>query len=331
MRGMTIRWGIIGCGDVCEVKSGPGFQKAEGSALVAVMRRDRAKAADFARRHGVPRFHDDAAALVADPEVDAIYVATPPSSHLEYTQLAASAGKPVYVEKPMSTTRAACEQMIAACARASVPLFVAYYRRALPRFVRVKQLLEAGAIGEVRGVSTLLTQPAPPAHHDRQALPWRVRPEIAGGGLFLDLAAHTLDLLDHLLGPISHAQGHASNRGGLYDAEDTVSGELSFASGVSGVGLWSFVAGQRIDRTEIFGSEGRISFATFDEAPVVLENAQGRQELTIAHPPHVQQPLIQLVVAALRGQGVCPSTGESAARTSGVMDQLLASYRQRQR
>jgi predicted dehydrogenase len=295
------------------------------------MRRDRAKAADYARRHGVPRFYDDAAKLVADPEVDAVYVATPPSSHLEYTLLAATAGKPVYVEKPMSTTRAACDQMIAACARAGVPLYVAYYRRALPRFVRIKELLDSGAIGQVRGVSTTLTQPAPAAHHDRQALPWRVQPAIAGGGLFLDLAAHTLDLLDHFLGPITAVQGQASNRGGLYDAEDTVTGTFTFASGVTGVGLWSFVAGQRLDRTEIFGSEGRISFATFDEAPVVLENATGRQELTIAHPAHVQQPLIQLVVAALAGRGVCPSTGESAARTNGVMDQLLASYRQRTR
>jgi 1,5-anhydro-D-fructose reductase (1,5-anhydro-D-mannitol-forming) len=325
----VIRWGIIGCGDVCEVKSGPGFQKAEGSALVAVMRRDRAKAADYARRHGVGRFYDDAAALIADPQVDAVYVATPPSSHLEYTLLAAQAGKPVYVEKPMSTTRAACEQMIAACARAQVPLFVAYYRRALPRFVRVKELIDSGAIGQVRGVSTVLTQPAPPAHSDRQALPWRVRPEIAGGGLFLDLAAHTLDLLDHMLGPITQARGAASNRGGLYDAEDTISAQLGFASGITGVGFWSFVSGQRLDRTEIFGSSGRISFATFDEAPVVLETAAGREELTIAHPPHVQQPLIQLVVAALSGRGTCPSTGDSAARTNGVMDQLLADYRQR--
>src|SRR6185436_2348451 len=100
MPGMdTIRWGAIGCGDVCEVKSGPGFQKAAGSQLVAVMRRDRDKAADFARRHGVPRFYADAEALIADPEVNAIYVATPPSTHMLYTKMAAAAGKPVYVEK----------------------------------------------------------------------------------------------------------------------------------------------------------------------------------------------------------------------------------------
>jgi 1,5-anhydro-D-fructose reductase (1,5-anhydro-D-mannitol-forming) len=325
----TIRWGIIGCGDVCEVKSGPAFQKVPGSALVAVMRRDREKAADYARRHGVPRSYDDANALIADPEVDAVYVATPPGSHAAYAQLVARAGKPVYVEKPMATTRAECDAMIAACAAAQVPLFVAYYRRALPRFVRVKALIDEGAIGEVRGLCTVLTQPPAPTHLDPAQLPWRVDPAIAGGGLFLDLAAHTLDLCDHLLGPIARATGHASNRGGHYAAEDTIGAQLTFASGVTGVGFWSFVAGQRLDRTEIFGSRGRISFATFDEVPVVLETASGREELVIPHPAHVQQPLIQLVVDALAGRGTCPSTGESAARTNGVMDQLLAGYRDR--
>src|SRR5258706_10250264 len=96
-RDKVIRWGIIGCGDVTEVKSGPALQRATGSALVAVMRRDRAKAEDYARRHGVARAYDDGAALIEDPDVDAVYVATPPSSHLDYALAAAKAGEPVYV------------------------------------------------------------------------------------------------------------------------------------------------------------------------------------------------------------------------------------------
>ncbi len=98
----VIRWGIIGCGDVTEVKSGPGFQKAQGSALVAVMRRDRARAEDYARRHGVPRAYGEADALIADPEVDAIYIATPVSSHCALALQVAAAGKPCLVEKPMA-------------------------------------------------------------------------------------------------------------------------------------------------------------------------------------------------------------------------------------
>src|SRR5882672_3909851 len=158
-RDHVVRWGIIGCGDVTEVKSGPALQRATGSALVAVMRRDRAKAEDYARRHGVARAYDDAAALIADPEVDAVYVATPPSSHQDYALAAAQAGKPVYVEKPMARSHAECRSMIDGCARADVPLFVAYYRRALPRFLKVKQLIDDGALGEVRLVNVSLWQP----------------------------------------------------------------------------------------------------------------------------------------------------------------------------
>jgi 1,5-anhydro-D-fructose reductase (1,5-anhydro-D-mannitol-forming) len=325
----TIRWGIIGCGDVCEVKSGPGLQKAAGSALVAVMRRDRDKAADYARRHGVPRFYDDAAALIADPEVDAVYVATPPSTHAPYTRMAAAAGKPVYVEKPMAPTRADCDEMIAACAAARVPLFVAYYRRALPRFVRIKEILDAGTLGTVHTVSTTLWVPTDRAHQDPATLPWRVRPEIAGGGLFLDVGSHTLDLLDHLLGPISDVSGRASNRGGLYGAEDTVTGHFAFASGAHGTGNWCFVASHRVDRTELVGSRGRLTFATFDDAPLIIETEAGRQELRIPHPPHVQQPLIQTIVDALGGRGACPSTGESGARATAVMDAMLGGWRRR--
>ena len=136
----TIRWGIIGCGDVTEVKSGPGFQKADNSSLVAVMRRTGALAKYYAQRHGVPKWYDDAAALVHDSEVDAIYVATPPASHKEYTLLAARVGKPVYVEKPMALNFEGRQEMLTACQAAGVHLFVAYYRRALPRFLNIKDL-----------------------------------------------------------------------------------------------------------------------------------------------------------------------------------------------
>jgi len=322
-----VRWGMIGCGDVAEVKSGPGLQKARGSRLVAVMRRDRARAEDYARRHGVPRFYDDGAALIADPEVDAVYIATPPSSHRSYAEQAAAAGKPVYVEKPMATTHAECLAMIAACERARVPLFVAYYRRALPRFLKVKELLAAGAIGEARLVTITLRQPVDPRQTDRANLPWRVVPAVAGGGLFLDLASHTLDLCDSFFGPVTEASGVAANQAGLYDAEDIVAAHLRFASGVVGVGSWCFTAGDRLDGVEIVGSQGTLTFATFDEVPVVLTRGGASESFVIPHPPHIQQPLIQSIVDTLGGRGECPSTGVTGARTSWVMDQVLAEYR----
>jgi predicted dehydrogenase len=323
----TIRWGIIGCGDVTEVKSGPGFQKASQSELVAVMRRTGALAKDYAQRHGVPRWYDKAEDLINDPEVDAVYIATPPSSHKEYTLLSAQAAKPVYVEKPMALNFGECQAMIQACRAAAVPLFVAYYRRALERFLHIKQLVDTQAIGEVRFVGITLYQPLAAEELDPQALPWRVNSEVAGGGRFVDLASHMLDFLDYLLGPIGSVHGFASNQAHRYPAEDIVTGTFMFESGVHGVGTWCFSAFERCDRTEIVGTEGKISYSTFDAQPVVVTRADGRTEHALDYPPHIQQSLIQLIVDELNGIGRCPSTGESGARTSRVMDQMIEDVR----
>lgn len=327
----TIRWGIVGCGDVTEVKSGPGFQKARSSSLAAVMRRNGNLAKDYAQRHGVPNWYDDAHALIHDLDVNAIYIATPPSSHKEYTIMAAEAGKPVYVEKPMAVNFAECQEMIDACSTAGVSLYVAYYRRALQRFLKIKELVDDGAIGTVRFVSITLYQPVQPQSLDSSNLPWRVLPEIAGGGIFLDLAAHQLDFLDYLLGPIRSAQGFAGNQAGLYPAEDIVNGSFVFESGVQGVGSWCFTAFEELDRTEIVGDSGRISYSTFDAEPILLTTAEGISEITVGYPAHIQQPLIQTVVDDLLGVGHCPSSGKSGARTTWVMDQMLAGYRDRKK
>lgn len=322
-----VRWGIIGVGDVTEVKSGPGFQQAEGSQLVAVMRRDGAKAQDWARRHGVPRWYDDADALIEDPEVDAVYVATPPDSHRAYALRVAAAGKPVYVEKPMARTAAECEEMVAACVAADVPIFVAYYRRALPRFRTVADLIADGAVGEPRAVCVRLQHAAPAPVPAGGEVPWRLRPEVSGGGLFVDLGSHTLDLLDMLLGPVTDVRGVAANQGRHHDAEDLVAATLTFASGVRGVGLWSFDAQERRDEVEVVGTGGSLRFSSFGAEPLRLTTASGTREIDAPYPATVQLPLIQTVVDALRGRGECPSTGRSALRTARVVDALLAEVR----
>lgn len=319
----VIRWGMIGCGDVTEVKSGPGFQKAEHSSLVAVMRRNGDLARDYARRHGVPRWYDDAAGLISDPEVDAVYIATPPSSHKAYTLMSAAAGKPVYVEKPMALNLSECQKMIEDCRSAGVPLWVAYYRRALPRFLKIRELIESRAIGEVRFVNVSLYQPTAPEDLDSELPPWRVVPEIAGGGRFVDLASHTLDFLDYILGPIAEVSGGASNQAGRYAAEDIVTGTFKFASGAHGVGAWCFSSFDNFDTTEIVGNEGKLSFSTFGTEPVRLTTRADVREFSFDPPQHIEQPLIQTVVDELNGIGKSPSTGETAARTSWVMDRML--------
>ena len=243
----VIRWGIIGCGDVTEVKSGPGFQKAAGSKLVAVMRRNAALAQDYAKRHGVPKWYADADTLINDPEVDAVYIATPPGSHLEYALRVAAAGKPAHVEKPMARNTAECDQMIAAFARARLPLFVAYYRRAQPRFLKVKSLLDEGALGQVTSIAYHFTEPrhAAPAGALTQvhaqstaahtsAQPWRLEAENAGGGFFLDIGSHTLDLIDFFFGALENVSGHASNFASSYDVEDTLAMSFRTSNGIPG-------------------------------------------------------------------------------------------------
>lgn len=318
----TIRWGIIGCGDVTEIKSGPGFQKSSGSELVAVMRRNGALAKDYSERHNVPKWYDNADKLIHDPDVDAVYIATPPSSHKKYTLAAAGAGKPVYVEKPMALNHRECVEMIDACKNNKVPLFVAYYRRALPRFLRIKSLIDQKVIGEIRSVNIRFYQT--PSEKDlTKGDNWRVDPSIAGCGYFCDLGSHMIDLLQFYFGKIITASGFHSNRAGLYNAEDTVNAIFSFENGIHGTAVWCFVAGENIDQTEIIGSKGRIIYSTFSSDPIILISGGKQEEIKIDNPEHVAQPLIQMIVDELLGKGKSPSNGKSGASTAWAMDKIL--------
>lgn len=319
----SIRWGIIGCGDVTEKKSGPGFQKAKGSSLVAVMRRDGKKAADYAKRHKVPRWYDDAQKLIEDPEVDAIYIATPPYAHMEYTLRAAEAGKPVYCEKPLGMSSEESRKMISFCKEKGVPFFVAYYRRALPKFLQIKALLEDGAIGEIRHAHIAIHQSISELDK-QQGGTWRVRPEISGGGLILDVGSHALDLLDWYFGPIKEAQGFAVNQSKTYVAEDIVSGSWKHATSIVGSGLFCFNSYKDEDTTTITGSEGELLYSVFaNDEPIILRTKEGEQIIEVAKPPeHIAQPLIQTIVDELLGKGICPAPGEIGSRTDWVMEKL---------
>jgi len=326
----TIRWGIIGCGDVTEVKSGPGFRKAANSQLLAVMRRDGALAADYARRHGVARWHDDADAIIHAPDIDAVYVATTPESHRDYVLRCAAAGKPVLVEKPMAIDLGQCTEMIAACEAAGVPLWVAYYRRALPRFLAVRDLVQDGAVGPVRMVVSRQFQPLkPPAEMNPGSPPWRIDPARSGGGLFVDMASHTLDFLDFVFGPIESVRALAGNQAGAYKAEDIVTASYRFASGVYGSGAWCYAADRDEECNEIIGANGRIRFSTMKPVPIRVMRGDAVEEIPIDDPPHVHQPLIATIVDELNGRGTCPSTGVSGARTTRVIDDILRDFRAR--
>lgn len=317
-----VRWGILGCGDVTEKKSGPAFNKVEGSRLSAVMRRDAAKAEDYARRHEVPLWFSDADELIACPEVNAVYIATPPGSHCELALKVAAAGKPCYVEKPMARTADECERMVEAFQQADLLLFVAFYRRSHPHFQFIKQLIEKGEMGALRELHyrfTCAAQLNPEAINE-----WRYQPEFSGGGLFWDLGSHALDLFDYWMGPLERIQGRVRNFSGRGKVEEWAT--LHFEAGsVSGECSWNFVSSRHEDAINLVFEKGTVDCSCFGPPTLTMTDLQGQQSIReFTLPENVQLHLIENIVSVLR-EGATPlSTGVSGMRTNRVIDLVAA-------
>ena len=327
-----LRWGFIGCGEVTEKKSGPAFSEVEGSCVEAVMSRSEQRARTYAVTHGIRKWYTDAQEPIDDPDVNAIYVATPPSSHATYAIMAMKTGKPVYVEKPLAGSYDDCARINRISEQTGVPCFVAYYRRYLPYFQKVKDIVKTGQIGKVLNVQIRYTEPLRAADAEAirtgSPLPWRLQPEIAGGGYFYDMAPHQLDLLQDMFGVILEASGICANRGGLYEAEDSVSACFRFENGLPGSGSWCYVAHEsaREDCIEIIGTEGQVSFSVFDYNPIRLQTSQGDELITVPNPPYVQYPLIKNVIEHLQGLGICTCTSVSATPVNWAMDRILSKF-----
>ena len=321
-----INWGFIGCGEVTEKKSGPAFNEVEGSQVVAVMSRSENKARSYAERHHIRKWYTDAQELIDDPDVNAVYIATPPSSHATFAIMSMRAGKPVYIEKPLAASYNDCIRINRVSEQTGVPCFVAYYRRYLPYFQKVKEILESGTIGKVINVQIRFS--VPPRDLDYKSgkeQPWRLQPDIAGGGYFYDLAPHQIDLLQNLFGVITRAHGYPANRMGLYKAEDTVSACFFFESGVTGSGSWCFVGHEsaKEDCIEIIGDKGSLSFSVFTYEPIVLVTSEGKESITVPNPSYVQLPMIKHVIEHLQGIGHCDCTSVSATPVNWVLDRVL--------
>jgi len=309
---------MIGAGDVAEVKSGPAFQKVKNSQLVALMRRNAEKAADFARRHQVPEWYDNAAKMLEQADINAVYIATPPDSHLKYALMALEAGKDVYLEKPMAMSVEECRMINKAVAQSSCRLVVAHYRRALSAFQKVKNLLEEGAIGTPKLALLRILQPAKSSIIAQTETNWRVQPEVSGGGLFHDIAPHQIDLMLHYFGKPSSFSGDSLNQAQLNEADDTVNGSIIFENQTLFQGTWCFSAPEAFTQEEvqIIGSEGKITF-TFYGSEIHLQQGNQQQTFSFEHPPHIQQPMIEQVVHYFRGEAEnpCPSeVGEEVIR-----------------
>ena len=321
-----INWGFIGCGEVTEKKSGPAFNEVEGSQVVAGMSRSENKARSYAERHHIRKWYTDAQELIDDPDVNAIYIATPPSSHATFAIMAMRAGKPVYIEKPLAASYNDCIRINRISEQTGVPCFVAYYRRYLPYFQKVKEIIENGTIGKVINVQIRFSVPPRDLDYkNEKELPWRLQPDIAGGGYFYDLAPHQIDLLQNIFGVITRAHGYPANRAHLYKAEDTVSACFFFENGVTGSGSWCFVGHEsaKEDRIEIIGDKGSLSFSVFTYEPIVLITSEGKQSITVPNPSYVQLPMIKHVIEHLQGIGHCDCTSISATPVNWVLDRVL--------
>lgn len=321
-----INWGFIGCGEVTEKKSGPAFNEVEGSQVVAVMSRSENKARSYAERHHVRKWYTDASELIEDPDVNAVYIATPPSSHATFAIMAMRAGKPCYIEKPLAASYNDCIRINRISEQTGVPCFVAYYRRYLPYFQKVKEIIESGTIGNVVNVQVRFS--VPPRDLDFQSgkeMPWRLQPDIAGGGYFYDLAPHQIDLLQNLFGVITRAHGYPANRAHLYQAEDTLSACFFFESGIPSSGSWCFVGHEsaKEDCIEVIGEKGSLSFSVFTYQPIEVITSEGKNLITVPNPPYVQLPLIKSVILHLQGIGKCDCTSVSATAVNWVLDRVL--------
>ncbi|WP_316833233.1 Gfo/Idh/MocA family oxidoreductase [Pedobacter aquatilis] len=316
----TIKWGIIGCGDVAEQKSGPAFNKVANSKLLAVMRRDAEKAADYAKRHQVEQWYSNAGEVFNNPDIDAIYIATPPSSHLEYTLAALEKGLPVYVEKPVSRNTAEALQMAEAVKKHNGKLVVAHYRRKVPLFLKVKELLDKQAIGEVRTVQLKLWQSVNPELVTKAAANWRTNPEISGGGYFHDLSPHQLDLMLYFFGEPLKYEGFSTRKNKTAVA-DQVSGSILFQNQIVFNGSWCFNVAPtaNIDLCEIIGSEGSIQFAVFGKT-ISLKTNLAEEVFNFVHPEHIEQPMIESVVRYINGEEPNPCTIDEAIIIMKIID-----------
>lgn len=290
-----IHWGMIGCGDVTEVKNGPGLYLNENCALDAICNRTYEKALDWAKRHNQPTVYRTLEELLADDRVEIVYIATTPDVHKEQALQCLYAGKHVYLEKPMFF-RWEDALEIQQCARQqNRRVFVAHYRRGLPSFVKAKELIESGRLGEIRGARIL-------GMLRREDLfgGWRFDTAVAGGGHFFEGDVHALDALDFLIGGYEKAEVWAEPFADDLTMERSVSILFRWKNGAIGSGLWCFDADHWDDAIEIFGTKGRLSLSSADlSRPVRLQCGGTAEEFVFEVPAHVGQEHERMIAEVL--------------------------------
>ncbi len=317
-----IRWGLIGCGDIARKRVARAIVDNPDCRLLAACRRDAERLREFCTAFSVERAYSNDVELINDPEVDAVYIATPVNLHLPQTIAAARAGKHVLVEKPMAMTVAECEEMIAACRASGVKLSVAYYRRFYPVVARMKQIIASGEIGRPLAVS--VTTATPFAIHPNEDGYWRVIPEQGGGGALMDIGSHRINLMLDMFGEIAAVKAYCDTVAASYEAEDCASLVMRFQSGVHGSLQCFFGAAVDPDEFSVLGTKGRLLNAPLNGGELVVESDGGR--CVESHPPHenLHYPLVADFVAALIENREPTVTGEEGCAASKVMQRAYA-------
>ena len=294
---MTINWGIVGCGDIANKRVAPAINQEPNSVMHSFCSRSIARAEEMCERHG-GKAYDDFEAFLADPELDVVYVASPVNRHCAETVAAARAKKHVLCEKPMALDVEQCRRMIFACEANEVRLAVAYYRRWYPKARKMKELIDAGAVGQVIRARICVGSPYNPALADPQY--WRVTMSQAGGGAMMDVGSHRLDVICYLLGEPEVVIGFADRLAMSYDVPDTETliCKMKCGAHVCCEAQWNIPTGH--DEMEIHGTEGSLVTSQFDGPELSLMTAQGEEAFELPpHPTNVHYPLIESFARAI--------------------------------
>jgi len=294
-----VRWGLIGCGDIARRRVAPALRDLPGCELVAVSRARADLAESFAGEFGARRWYADWRQLIADAEVETVYVATPVHLHAEQTLVAAEAGKHVLCEKPMAMSVAECDRMIAACEANGVRLGVAYYRRFYPVVERIKAVLSSGEIGRpvVAQVNAFERFDPDPSHPRR----WLVERRLSGGGPMFDFGCHRLEVLINLFGRVEEVRSLVGNVVFDREVEDTASALLHFQGGPQAVLCVTHAAREPQDTLHVFGSEGSIHAGTLNGGEVRMSTADGERLEVLTPHTNLHQPLIDDFARAVLG------------------------------
>ncbi len=318
----VLRWGILGCGNVAEHKGGPPLYSVDNSELVAVMRRDQAKAEDFAHRHGAKRAYTDVDKLLSDDEINAVYIATPPHLHSEQTIRAARAGKHILCEKPMAMSVNECQQMVDACSEAGVTLMLAYYRNHYPNVVKMKALMDENAIGDVVLARINCTAYYNPNRKDLKN--WRMNPEISGGGVLMDIGSHRISLLQYLMGDVASVKGFAETVHLDGTVDDSAVFTLRFESGAHAVANINWNVGIGIDDIEVYGTKGRLRCSPLNSENLTLETkSEGVKTLPQKPLPHTHIGLVKDFVNHIRTGEPIRCTGELGLQTNAIIAKIM--------